>query len=202
MNKHLLIAPIVFLAIGGGARADECRDRLVALVANSTNVQPSKGHIITEPANGPKMENEFFVVSASHMLFKPIDPPNLPWTLTYVDAAYASSDEGQTWSVAYTFDPETQAEASRKYVETLANSAVNAECGTDEIEGVTYDVLEADMSTTGGDIDTHSKYWVDPANEFVVRAETLSKLGGMDTRFTQTWEPVEGLELPVPDGAE
>ncbi|MCB1516280.1 MAG: hypothetical protein KDJ19_01490 [Hyphomicrobiaceae bacterium] len=199
MNKRILIISFLSLMSVGGAHADECRDRLVALVGNSTNVQPSKGHIITEPANGPKMENEFFVLSASHMLFKPIDPPNLPWTLTYIDAAYTSPDEGQTWNVAYTFDPETQAEASRNYVETLANSAINVQCGTDEIDGVTYDVLEADMSTTGGEIDTHSKYWVDPANEFVVRAETLSQLGGMDTRFTQTWEPVEGLELPVPE---
>lgn len=198
MYQKILAMTVLVLAAGQGALADECRDRMMALVAKSVSAQQSKGHIISEPANGPKIENEFFIASMDHMFFKPIDPPDLPWTLTYVDTAYASYDEGRTWAVAYRFDPETQAETSRKYMETMAQSTVNAQCGTGEIDGVTYDVLEADMSTTGGEIDTHSKYWVDPANEFVVRAETLSHLGGMETRFTQTWEIVEGLELPIP----
>ena len=195
----LLLQPV----LAGAALADDCLARVQAIVADSANIRPSKGHLITETKGLPTTENEFFIASSAHMLFKPIDPPDLPWSLTYIDTNYQSADEGQTWTVGYTFDPEQQAEGSRAYVQGMADSAINAQCGSEDLDGRTLEVVEADMSTTGGDDKNyHAKYWYDSEIDLVVKSVSTTLVSGMEMTVTQTWEPAEGLDLPVPDGVE
>ena len=199
----LVLAMLFHPLLTGAALADDCLDRVKAIVGDSANVRPSKGHLITEIKGLPKSENEFFIASAEHMLFKPVDPPDLPWSLTYIDTNYQSADRGQTWTVGYTFDPEQQAEGSRTYVKGMADSAINATCGTEELDGKTLEVVEADMSTNGGDeMNHHGKYWYDADIDLVVKAVSTTLVSGMEMTVTQTWEPAEGLELPVPDGVD
>ena len=202
--SHLLVAALALQPVmTGAAYADDCLDRVRTIVADSANVRPSRGYLVTETKGLPKAENEFYIASANHMLFKPVDPPDLPWSLTLNGTSYQSSDEGQTWTVGYTFDPEQQAEGSRAYVQGMADSAENAECGTEELDGKALEVVAADMSTTGGaDMNHHAKYWYDADLDLVVKSVSTTLMSGMEMTVTQTWEPAEGLDLPVPEGAE
>jgi len=203
MRRLALFAAFSLALAATPSAADDCLDSLRSVVTGSMQMKPSEGHLISETEGMPRTENGFFIASAGHMLFKPIDPPDLPWTLTYVDASYVSSDEGKTWTLGYSFDPDAQAEASAQYVQTLADSAVNAVCSSETVDGRALDVMEADMSTTGdGDLNYHAKYWYDPAIEMVVKSVSTSKMAGLTSTVTQTWAPAAGLELPTPTGGE
>ena len=195
--KRLLFATLLCLPIP--ALADDCRDRVVKLVIDSMTVKPSQGHLTSEIKGGQSTENTFEIAAWDHMLFKSIKPANAPWTLTYKGAMYQSSDAGKSWRKVHSFDAKEQRAIQVKNVTAQANSARNAVCGEEALNGVMHDVLEADMTyPKPRSFDIHSKYWVNRNTGFVSKAVSRMSSKNFESVTTQTWMPAEGLVLPLP----
>lgn len=181
------------------AAADDCVDRIAAIVTDRSVDQPVEARIVTETKGQPTITNDFLIAEPGHTMFRPVDPAGMPWTLTVAGTMYNSTDGGESWTAVHSFDPDAQAAAEEAALAAQAETIANAVCDSEEVDGTTYDRLSAEMKMQGG-FDVASTWWVDPATGFVARTESRMTGNGFDSFVTQEWQPAPGLTLPVPEG--
>lgn len=193
-----LIAGIALVASVTSGFADECADRFSKILTTFGDRHPSQGRLVTETKGQPKITNEFYFQAWDHYLFKSVEPADLPWVLTYDGTSWQSMDLGKTWRKAYSFDKDQTRQQSIAIIAAQAASIRNATCGTEELDGDTLDVLEAEMSNPPpNSFDIKTKYWV-REDEFVPQATSLLKSPSFESFVTQTWSEPEEMALPIP----
>ncbi len=196
--KALKTFPVLILVAVQPAFAETCHERFVRLLksAEDTNV-PTKKVVITEMKNGPKMTNENYWLAVDHTMSVMIDPPG-PSVLVYKDTMYTSADAGKTWTVLRKID----SAEGESHLQKLADTVTNATCGEDELDGVTFDTVEADyvMGSDPNLTEIHNKYWVSRTDEFIPKSETAMKMksNGFENFVTQHIEKAPDLKLPTP----
>lgn len=93
MKRTITLAAGLAVMASGVTAADECSDRVAAQVMKAPIDEPLKGHLVVQNKGMPQTENEFYMLSSDHMMFRSIDPANQPLILTYMGAMYQSSDD-------------------------------------------------------------------------------------------------------------
>lgn len=83
-------------------------------------------------------------------MFKPVNPENIPWVLTYQGAMSQSADQGRTWTTVHSFDRDKQHAEAREAIRAQARSATGVVCGTETLDGVVHDTFDARMTMEGG----------------------------------------------------
>ena len=72
-----------------------------------------------------------------------IEPANGQWTLVHDDVMFTSSDKGATWKKLRALDSANNADQLRRNMEEAAATVKDAACGTEAIDGVAHDTVEA-----------------------------------------------------------
>ena len=82
-----------------------------------------------------------------------------------------------------------------------AQTARNAICGEEDLDGTVRLVVEADYDTVSGfKTENHFKYWLDRETGFVVKSTYAMKGEGFESFTTQLVEKAPDLTLPDPEG--
>ncbi|MCB1475861.1 MAG: hypothetical protein H6883_09310 [Rhodobiaceae bacterium] len=197
--KSLLAALLILALSAPAALADDCVGRVADILKGSAGREKTMAVITTEMKGQKPTVNEFHYAKWDHYMVRMIEPAGQPLTLTHDGAMYQSADEGKSWTKVHSFDKEETRALGQKTVEEQAGSIRNAICGNEELDGKTYDTLEADMTNVSGmKFQIHSKYWV-AADGFVVKATTLMKADNFESFTTQEWQPAPDMELPLPN---
>jgi hypothetical protein len=196
--RAVFLATTMMLATAAGAQADACRDRFVRYFEGSLDGRPGQS-VITTRQGSTTTENVFIFVSRDHHMFKPVNPPNMPWTLTYRGAMYTSADQGRSWTKAHSFDPDEQHAQALAAIRAQTQSARDVVCGTETLDGDVHDTFEAHMTMEGSmRVEMHNRYWVSRATGQATRTVSTSRFGGTEMETTQTWRPLGDATLPVP----
>lgn len=195
----MLIAAAAFVGTPAKAAAETCDKQVAGMLLQASERAPAQGMMRTETKGQDPMTSEFLYQTPDHYLYKPVDPADTPWTLTHDGAMYQSSDKGQTWNRIHTFDPEQSKAQAAVSLESQIATIRDAVCGTEELDGLQYNVMEATMTSKGSyTFDIRSKYWVDDGG-FVVQATSLMTGEGFESFVTQTWIRPEIMDLPIPE---
>jgi len=199
MNRCCLaLAPIILAA--SPASAETCEEIFVRLLTEGNGDGPVKIHVTQDIKGAPATTNYFYQASPGHWMTEMIDPAGQPWVLTYDDAMYTSADEGQTWKKLRDLDSGGNADAAKETMKANAATTRNAVCGEEDLNGVAYDVVEADFDMLqGSKTENHHKYWVNPQNGFIDKAVYEMKGAGFESITTQVIEPAPDLDLPTPE---
>lgn len=178
--------------------ADPCHDRFVELYMQLDQGMPTKTFVTTAFKGAPPMTNDFLYLNNDHHMSVPINPPQA-WVLTYRNVMYQSSDEGKSWAKVRDLDASQNAEGALAAKAENAKTIRNATCGTEEIDGVAHDTLEADLTVSQGMVtENHYKYWVRPDDGFIVKATYDTRAPNFEMAITQMIEKAPGLKLPMP----
>ena len=202
--KHILEAAAVAVLLTSvatrPATADACEERFVRLLVDGNDSGPVKIHVTQEIKGAPVTENWFYQVSPGHWMTEIITPAGQPWVLTYDDVMYTSPDKGETWTKLRDLNSDANADGAKADLMENAETARNAACGTDELDGVAYETVEADYDTLQNfKSENHHKYWVHPDTGFIAKAVYELKAESFESLTTQLIEAVPDLTLPTPE---
>ncbi len=197
--KSAVAAVGLLLGTVQAGMADPCHDRFVELYKQLDQGVPTKTFVTTAFKGAPPMTNDFLYLNHDHHMSVPIDPPQA-WVLTYRNVMYQSSDEGKSWAKVRDLDASQNAEGAIAAKAENAKTIRNAACGTEEIDGVAHDTLEADLTVSQGMVtENHYKYWVRPDDGFIVKAAYDTKAPNFEMAITQVIEKAPDLKLPTPE---
>lgn len=197
--KHAIAAALLCTAASGPAFAESCQDKFVRLMVNGNDSYPVKIRIVQEIKGGMKSVNDFLSLGVGHWMTVMVDPATMPWSLTYNNTMYQSSDKGQSWQKLRPMDSAAIEEKGRKDRAENAKTVHNAACGEAELGGKMHDTVEAGFETLQNfKTRNHYKYWVSRETGKVVKATYSMKGKGFESFSTQTIEPAPGLSLPTP----
>ena len=90
------------------------------------------------------------------------------------------------------------ADQSHRNMEDAAATVNDAACGTEAIDGVTHDTVEASYEIPAYKTAHRDKYWIEPASGWIARSISVMKMSGFESTATQVIEKAPGLELPTP----
>mgnify|MGYP000719459463 CR=1 FL=1 len=198
--KRALFAGFLAVMSAQPALAETCQETFVRLLIDGNGDGPVKIHVTQEIKGAPTTKNYFYQVTPGHWMTEMIEPASQPWVLTWDDVMYTSADKGGTWTKLRDMDSAGNQDQARKNQEENAATARDAACATEEIDGVTYDVVEATYDTLQNfKTENHNKYWVNPETGFIAKAVYEMKGEGFESVTTQLIEPAPDLELPTPD---
>ncbi|MDP2802883.1 MAG: hypothetical protein Q8O26_13465 [Phreatobacter sp.] len=196
--KTLTVATTLILVAMGAAGADECRDRLVRYLEGALDGRPGQS-LNTVQQGASTTESAFIFVSRDHHMFKPVNPENIPWVLTYQGAMYQSADQVRTWTKVHSFDRDKQHAEAREAIRSQARSATGVVCGTETLDGVVHDTFDARMTMEGAvRVEMHNRYWISRESGISTQAVSISRFSGVEMTTTQRWRPLGDMTLPVP----
>ena len=200
MKYSLLAAAVLALALGARpAAADACLDRFVKILTDVSEKGPVKIHVTQQYKGAPATESVHYGLSSGHWMTEMVKPVNAPWALGYKGALYTSTDKGKTWKKARAM-PMPTPEERMKALRENAKTARNTRCGTETLDGATYDTVEGDYTFQGNmKIEYHHKYWLDPQSGFIRKAVYTFRSRAISGHVTQLIEKAPGLTLPIPE---
>jgi hypothetical protein len=112
---------------------------------------------------------------------------------------FTSTDKGATWKKLRALDSANNADQSRRNMEEAAATVKDAACGTEAIDGVTHDTVEASYEIPAYKTAHRDKYWIESASGWIARSQSVMKMSGFESTVTQVIEKAPGLELPTPN---
>jgi hypothetical protein len=135
---------------------------------------------------------------------RPLDDGNArarhdAWTLVAGGVMYTSSDKGKTWNKVRTMDSGANADQYRRILEAAAATVKDAACGSEEIDGVPHETIEASYAIPAYKTEHLDKYWIDPKTGRIPRLESITRMSGFESTTTQVIEKAPGLALPKPE---
>ena len=198
--KAPFFAAVLALVMGAGpAAADACLDRFVKILTDVSEKGPVKIHVTQQYKGAPATENVHYSLNGDHWMTEMVKPANAPWSLGYGNVLYTSADRGKTWKKVRVMQAQSP-EAKLKALKENAKTARNARCGTETLDGTTYDTVEGDYTFHGGmKIEYHHKYWIDPQTGFIRKAVYSFRARAISGHITQLIEKAPGLTLPKPE---
>lgn len=197
MNR--LVAMIVFIVLAAQpAIAETCREKFVRLTKVGNGEVPARLKITTEMKKGGITKNEFWFVSSDH--YMTIVPGAKPqWVLGYNNTLFFSTNQGKSWKKLRSMSTKKNKENTRRDQAENAKTVKNEVCGKEEIDGVMYDTVEADIRILQNvNTDYRNKYWIDPKTNLAVKAVYNSKSKKFGSITTQIIERDPDLKLPMP----
>lgn len=193
-----VLAGLLLLASTGTALADACTEKFVKLFADRSEKGPTKSHITQAIKGGMTSKNWHYYNGTGHWMTEMIEPADMQWTLVHGNVMYTSSDKGKSWQKVRTLDSAQNEADTLKGLQETAATVKNAACGTDEIDGVAHDTVEADYSNAKFKTEHHDKYWVNPETGWISKSETSTKQANFESFVTQIIEKAPDQKLPTP----
>jgi len=198
--RTVTAAIVLSLAAVQPGVAETCQERFTRLLIDGNGDDPVKIHVTQEIKGGATSKNYFYQRVPGHWMTEMIEPADQDWALTHDNVLYTSSDKGKSWKKARAVDSAATAKASKESLMESAKTVTNAACGQEELDGATYDTVEADFETLRGfKTKNHYKYWVDPASGYISKATYDVKAKGFESFTTQLVAPAPDLTLPTPE---
>lgn len=181
------------------AIADTC---LEAFVQAWTKPRPSTGFVkihITSQIAGQKPTSNYNIsdLATGDWLTQMIDPPNMPWSMAMGKAMYVSNDKGKSWKKVRDLEEGHSPEAVRRQVAENMKSAKNAKCGTEEINGLPHETVEAEYIAQGN-ILMKDKSWLHPKTKGIVKSESLMRQGKFEIKNIQVVVYLTEFNFPKP----
>jgi hypothetical protein len=201
LKPALRLITILCLSMTGAstAQADACLDRFKSILINGNGDEPVKIHAIQAIKGAPETTNNFYMRGPDHWMTEMLDPAGQPWVLAYNNVMYTSADQGKSWTKLREMDSAQNKDAALEARKENAETAKNAACGQEELDGVTYDTVEADYRVVQAlKTDNHNKYWLDTESGYIAKAIYHVKADNFESTITQTMEPAPDLTLPMP----
>ena len=199
MKKLLLsflfssLAPVQF------ANADECMDRFKELMMGQLERGAVKIHITQQMKGAPATKNWHYNNGEGHWMTEMIDPVDMPWSMAHENRFYSSADQGKTWKFVSEMDDAAAKQKAREMLEQDAATASNASCGSEELEGTTYETVSGThVSSVMQGAEVSHKYWVNPDDGWIARLDSTTSGNGFEMTTSQVLEPASDLQLPVP----
>ncbi len=84
-------------------------------------------------------------------------------------------------------------------MEEAATTVKDAACGTEAIDGVAHDTVEASYEIPAYKTAHRDKYWIEPSSGWIARSISMMKMSGFESTVTQVIAKAPGLELPTPN---
>ena len=200
MRKAVVTSLVLLASIRPGL-AEDCGEKLSRLMIEWLEPRaPATAMMTVETKGQPTTRNEFLHLDWDKYMVKTVEPAGGPWYLTLEGTTYQSSDGGQSWTKAYSFDHNDTRAKSDESVKQQASTIENAVCGEEDLGGVKHETIEADMtSTTNTVVHIHAKYWINPDNGFVTKATSRMTMEGFENFTIQEWTAAPDLTLPSPE---
>lgn len=184
----------VLLLLPAPALADECSDRLRALLASDLTAEGPYTAMNTNSMAGTEQTYRMSYVSDRHFLVETLQPEGQPATLHYEGGAWHSDGAGG-WTLAWQNDADATADTIAEQRETLAGAVEAATCtdgeGAAEITGTLGPTPTFGPQTTVG-------YLVDAATGQVLELTYAYVVGGVPVTAHYQISRAPDLTLPLP----
>lgn len=182
------------------AAAETCGEKLSRLMIEWLEPRaPATALMRVETKDQGTTVTRFLHLDADRYMVEAVEPADAPWYLTIEGTTWQSADGGANWTKAYSFNAEETRARNAESVRKQAASVENAVCGTEEIDGVMHDTIEADMSNPPpAAFQIHATYWINQETGFVTRTQSRMTMDAFESTTTQEWTPAPDLVLPSP----
>ena len=180
------------------AAAETCVEKFRRLLVDRNETGPVKITVTQQVKGAPATRNINYQAAPGHWMTEMIEPANGQWTLVHDDVMFTSSDKGATWKKLRALDSANNADQSRGIMKAAAATVKDAACGTEAIDRVTHDTVEASYEVPAYTTAHRDKYWIEPASGWISRSRSVTKMSGFESTVTQVIEKAPGLELPTP----
>jgi hypothetical protein len=194
-------ASISFAAMPAHADDAACMARFKELLSRiNDKVGPVRIHTFSESA-GYKSEGYFYSAGDGSIdgMSEPIEPKGGMWSLFRGNKMWFSND-GKKWQFGRVMDAASDPEAVKQSLKKNAETASKTRCGEQELDGVTYEVVEGEyVNSMAQNAVTQEKWWVRKENGFVTRHEATSNGAGGKFYSLQIIEAWPDLKLPSPE---
>ncbi len=179
------------------ALADACLEAFVqALTKPKATAGFIKIHITSKIAGQkPTINYNISDLSTGDWLTQMVDPPNSPWSMAMGKAMYVSNDKGASWKKIRDLEEGHSPEAVRKRIVENMKTAKNAKCGTEAINGVPHETVEAEY-TAQGNLFIIDKNWLHPETKRIVKSESTMRQGNFESHTTQVIEYLTEFSFP------
>lgn len=194
----LFLAAILSIVVVAPAMGETCHEKFVRIYTDRNVKGPTKNLIVQEIKGAKPTRNYNYMDGTGDWMTEMIEPSNMPWSMVRGQVMYASYDKGKSWKKIRTLDSGHDPEAVAKQLKAAADTAKNAACATEELDGVMYETIEADYEQPAFKSSYHDKFWVNPETGWIAKSTTLTKQAGFESFSTQVIEKAPGLKLPVP----
>ena len=146
----LVLATSALCLLPATSHAQTCLDRFKMLLENGNGDDPVKIHVTQEIVGGMKSTNYFYQAKPGHWMSEMIEPATMPWTLTYNNVMYSSADQGKSWTKVREMDSAANAKAAKDQMQANLETARNATCSEEELDGVMHTTIEGTYTADGG----------------------------------------------------
>lgn len=181
------------------SQAESCREKFTRLFTDRADKGPVKIHVTQQTVGGPTMKNYNYQAGDGHWMSEMIEPANMQWTLVYNNVMFSSSDKGKTWNKIRALDSQQRKEDVQKGLEKTAATAANFACGSEDLDGVKHETVEADYTNPKYKTEHHEKFWLNPNTGWISKSTLKTKQGAFESFVTQLIEPAPNLDLPKPE---
>jgi hypothetical protein len=192
--RALAPLPLLLLLLPAPALADDCAERLRALLATDLTLDGPYTAMNTNVMAGTEQTYRQSFVSDRHFLVEPLTPPGLPATLHYEGSAWHADGAGG-WTLAWQTDAEDAARGIAEQRQASADAVESATCtevdGALEIEGVLGPTPHFGPEATVA-------YVVDAATNQVLELSYAYVVGGVPVTADYQISRAPGLSLPLP----
>ena len=197
--RRIFVTTSLFLLSTSMAEADPCLERFKTLLIEGNGDDPVKTFVTQKMNGGPETTNYFYMVKPGHWMSEMVEPANQAWTLTHDNVMYSSPDKGKSWNKVRDFDSAANQKIADENLKANAETAKNASCSEEELEGQMHEVVEGDYQVLQNfKTDNRNKYWVNMETGYIRKATYEVKAKGFDSFVTQLMEKAPDLSLPTP----
>lgn len=190
---RILALAVPGLLVASVAQADDCADRLSALLVDRTEKGPVTIHVTQEIKGSPPSRNITRRIAHGHWMTEMVEPATMPWSLAFDGALYASFDRGESWSKLRDLEP---AEKALPDTNAPVPDLTDVHCGSETIDGIAYETVSGSYAVSGMEIG--QTFWINPTSSWVARSVMRLRQADFESVTTQVIEPAPGLGLPTP----
>lgn len=192
------IAALLLIAFTQPLHAESCKEKFARLLSDVSSKGPVRIHLTQSIKGGMTSTNYNYQTGDGDWMTEMIDPKNMQWSLVRNNVLYSSSDQGKTWKKIRVMDDAMSNDDVKKVQEEAASTATNEKCGSEELDGVMHETVEADYSNLKYKTEHHQKYWVDPKSGWITKTTMETKQGAFESSVIQIIEKAPDLSLPSP----
>ena len=169
------------------------------ILVERNSSEPVKIHATQKITGGMESKNWNYQDGSGNWMSKSIEPENLPWSLVQGKTMYSSTDKGKSWKKVRTIDAAQSPAETKELLRERAKTARNAKCGNEDLDGVSYEVVEGTYDMLGQfNAEVKDKFWVHPETGYIPKLETRMKTKTFESYTLQLVEPAPNLKLPKP----
>lgn len=192
------IAALLLIVTLQPAHAETCREKFVGVFTDRTGKGPVKIHVTQTMKGGPTTKNYSYQTGDGDWMTEMIEPANMQWSMARNNVLYSSADKGKTWKMIRALGDAKSPEEVKKDLETTTSTVKNEACGSEELDGVMHETVEADYAMVKFKTEHHEKFWVNSKTGWISKSVMQTQMSGFESSVTQIIEKAPNLTLPSP----